>query len=98
MNIDKELVSGSQLTLNANHLIVIQPIYPPSLFDNRFTRCPIYLERGNPWVLICLNSSCNTVSASQYQVRILKYVDMCDNCVASALSYNFWEWGCTAGV
>jgi hypothetical protein len=37
------------------------------------------------------------VSASQYQVRLLKYVDMRDNCGASALSYDFGERGCTAG-
>jgi hypothetical protein len=94
-----EVVSNSSVTLNADHLIIYQYLYSRSIVHYTLTSLPIYLERGYPWKLMA-RYACDPqligVTPSQNFVSAVKYVDMCDNCVANALTDNFGERGCTA--
>jgi hypothetical protein len=99
----KEVVQKIRVSLYADHLIIYQALYSCSLVHYTITSLSIYIEQGYPWkFLVCYSSKCEphfiAVTTSQYLIKILKYVDMCDFCDASALPNNFGERGCTANA
>ena len=103
LNVYKEVVTRRCVSLYADHLIIYQALYSCSLVHYTFTGLPIYIEQGYPWKFLgCFSSICEphliAVTTSQYLIKILKYVDMCDFCDASALPKNFGERSCTANA
>jgi hypothetical protein len=91
-----ELVSLRSVHLYADHLIIYHSLYSGSLVHYTLTCLPLFFERGYPWKLMARYACGPQLIAVSTSQNFVSYVDMCDNCVAYALTENLGERGCTA--